>query len=385
MKTGARLPRGIRWLGLMALGGVSLAVQAEEKIVLLTSWYAQAEQGGYYQAQATGLYKKYGLDVEIRSGGPQVNGMQLLLSKRADVIIGYDLQLLEGIQRGFQAKAIAAPFQYDPQGLLTHADVTSLQGLKDKTLLVSSSGQATWWPWLKAQYQLSDAQVRPYTFNIQPFVVDDAVAQQAYVSSEVFQVQKAGVKANFFLFSEHGYPPYGGILIARPDTIAERKAAMAKFVRASMEGWVSYLKDPAPGNALIKQDNPKMSDDLLAWGVTQIREHHLIDGGDAASQGWGTMTDGWVSYLKDPAPGNALIKQDNPKMTDDLLAWGVTQIREHHLIDGGDAASQGWGTMTDARWQKTRDFMVSAGLLAAATDWKQAYTTEFVQAMQVKP
>ncbi len=105
MKTGARLPRGIRWLGLMALGGVSLAVQAEEKIVLLTSWYAQAEQGGYYQAQATGLYKKYGLDVEIRSGGPQVNGMQLLLSNRADVIIGYDLQLLEGIQRGFRGKS----------------------------------------------------------------------------------------------------------------------------------------------------------------------------------------------------------------------------------------------------------------------------------------
>jgi NitT/TauT family transport system substrate-binding protein len=190
----------------MALGGVSLAVQAEEKIVLLTSWYAQAEQGvlsgsGHWAVQKIWSRRRDPLR------WPQVNGMQLLLSKRADVIIGYDLQLLEGIQRGFQAKAIAAPFQYDPQGLLTHADVTSLQGLKDKTILVSSSGQATWWPWLKAQYQLSDAQVRPYTFNIQPFVVDDAVAQQAYVSSEVFQVQKAGVKANFFLFSEHGYPP----------------------------------------------------------------------------------------------------------------------------------------------------------------------------------
>lgn len=115
--------------------------------------------------------------------------MQLLLSKRADVIIGYDLQLLEGIQRGFRAKAIAAPFQYDPRGLLTHADVTPA-GAERQTLLVSSSGQATWWPWLKAQYQLSDAQVRPYTFNIQPFVVDDAVAQQAYVSSEVFQCRR---------------------------------------------------------------------------------------------------------------------------------------------------------------------------------------------------
>lgn len=329
MKIRSRIPWSYRMLGIVALSGMSLTVQAEEKIVLLTSWYAQAEQGGYYQAQATGIYKKYGLDVEIQSGGPQVNGMQLLLSKRADVIIGYDLQLLEGIQRGFQAKAIAAPFQFDPQGLLTHADVTSLEGLKGKTILVSSSGQATWWPWLKGQYHLSDAQARPYTFNIQPFVADDNVAQQAYVSSEVFQVQKAGVKSNFFLFSEHGYPPYGGILIARPETIADRQAAMAKFVRASMEGWVSYLNNPAPGNALIKKDNPKM--------------------------------------------------------TDDLLAWGVTQIRQHHLIDGGDAATEGWGIMTETRWRKTRDFMVSANLLKADTDWKQAYTTEFVQGMQVKP
>ncbi|MCF6629453.1 ABC transporter substrate-binding protein [Raoultella ornithinolytica] len=329
MKIRSRTPWGYRVLGLVALSGMSLAVEAEEKIVLLTSWYAQAEQGGYYQAQATGIYKKYGLEVDIRSGGPQVNGMQLLLSKRADVIIGYDLQLLEGIQRGFQAKAIAAPFQYDPQGLLTHTDVASLEGLKGKTILVSSSGQATWWPWLKGQYQLNDAQARPYTFNIQPFVADDNVAQQAYVSSEVFQVQKAGVKSNFFLFSEHGYPPYGGILIARPETIADRNAVLAKFVRASMEGWVSYLNNPAPGNALIKKDNPKM--------------------------------------------------------TDDLLAWAVTQIRQHHLIDGGDAASEGWGTMTETRWRKTRDFMVSANLLDAATDWKQAYTTEFVQTMQIKP
>ncbi|WP_434460794.1 ABC transporter substrate-binding protein [Serratia plymuthica] len=329
MKSISRIPLSCCVLSALIPATFSLAVHADEKIALLTSWYAQAEQGGYYQALATGIYKRYGLDVSIQSGGPQVNGMQLLLAKRADVIIGYDLQLLESVQRGFQAKAIAAPFQFDPQGLLTHDSVTSLDGLKDKTILVSSSGQSTWWPWLKARYQLSDSQVRPYTFNIQPFVADDNVAQQAYVSSEVFQAQKAGVKSNFFLFSEHGYPPYGGILITRPDLISSRNEAMAKFVQASMEGWVSYLHNPAAGNALIKKDNPKM--------------------------------------------------------TDDLLAWGVQQIKEHHLIDGGDAATKGWGSMTEARWQKTRDFMVNAKLLNADTDWKQAYTTEFVDQMQVKP
>jgi NitT/TauT family transport system substrate-binding protein len=112
MKMTSRLPLSCCVLGTLLLGAFSQAAQADEKIALLTSWYAQAEQGGYYQALATGIYKRYGLDVSIQSGGPQVNGMQLLLAKRADVIIGYDLQLLDAVQRGFPAKAIAAPFQF---------------------------------------------------------------------------------------------------------------------------------------------------------------------------------------------------------------------------------------------------------------------------------
>ena len=122
------------------------SAQANDKLVLQTTWYAQAEQGGYYQALAEGIYKKYGLDVTIKVGGPQINNMTLLLAKRADVIINYDLQVLKGIESGFPIKAIAAPFQVDPQGLITHADVKSLSDLKDKTILVSTSGQASWWP-----------------------------------------------------------------------------------------------------------------------------------------------------------------------------------------------------------------------------------------------
>ncbi|MBK5645782.1 MAG: ABC transporter substrate-binding protein, partial [Acinetobacter sp.] len=99
---------------------------AADKLVLQTTWFAQAEQGGYYQALAQEIYKKYGLDVDIKIGGPQVNNMTLLLSKRADIIINYDLQVLKGIESNFPIKAVAAPFQFDPQGVLTHSDVKSL-------------------------------------------------------------------------------------------------------------------------------------------------------------------------------------------------------------------------------------------------------------------
>ncbi|MDR6710973.1 NitT/TauT family transport system substrate-binding protein [Pseudomonas hunanensis] len=306
--------------------GLAPQASANEQVVLLTSWYAQAEQGGFYQALADGLYAKEGLDVTIRMGGPQVNGMQLLVSRQADFIVNYDLQILKSVEQGLPVVAIAAPFQGDPQGLMTHADVSGLDALTGKQVLVSTSGQQTWWPWLKGKYQLQDSQARPYTFNLQPFLAGPDTTQQAYASSELFQAIKAGTKPNFFLFADSGYPPYGSTVATRQELIEQHPERVAGFVRASLEGWRRYLENPAAGNALIKRDNPNMSDELLAWGVSTLKQYHLVT--------------------------------------------------------GGDAATQGIGTMTDARWQATRDFMVEAGLLGAAAPWQKAYTTRFVQGLQ---
>src|SRR5882724_7029824 len=61
---------------------------AQDKITLGTNWKAQAEHGGFYQAVASGIYKKYGLDVTIRMGGPQVNHPQLLAAGAIDFNMG---------------------------------------------------------------------------------------------------------------------------------------------------------------------------------------------------------------------------------------------------------------------------------------------------------
>src|SRR5947209_7403414 len=83
------------------LAGAALAAslapsQATDKVTILTNWFAQAEHGGFYQAKATGLYEKAGLDVTIKMGGPQVNSSQLLLAGDADFMMGYDIQVLKG-------------------------------------------------------------------------------------------------------------------------------------------------------------------------------------------------------------------------------------------------------------------------------------------------
>lgn len=123
--------------------------------------------------------------------------MTLLLSKRADIIINYDLQVLKGIESNFPIKAVAAPFQFDPQGVLTHGDVKSLADLKGKTILVSTSGQASWWPWLKGKYKLNAAQARPYTFNMQPFLAGKMWHSKPMQPLKSFR-QKAEPSSNFF-------------------------------------------------------------------------------------------------------------------------------------------------------------------------------------------
>lgn len=303
--------------------------QAADPITLLTSWYAQAEHGGFYQALATGLYKQAGLDVTIKMGGPQVNDMQLLVGGQADFILGYDFQVLSSVEAGIPVTTVAASFQFDPQGMLTHDDVKSLADLKGKTILVAGSGRSSWWPWLKEKYHYSDDQTRPYTFNLQPFFADPNVAMQAYPSSEPYQANQAHAKTHFFLFADDGYPPYNTTIVGMRSTLKDKPDVVARFVKASMQGWKSYLADPAPGNALIKKDNPEM--------------------------------------------------------TDAQLAFGVEQLKKLKLVTGGDAGTLGIGAMTDARWKKTYDYMTQARLLKAGTDYKSAYTLQFIQTAKVMP
>ena len=314
--------------GLLGLAA-ALPAAAQDKVTAITTWFAQAEHGGFYQAVATGIYRKHGLDVTLKMGGPQVNGVQLLLAGQADFIMNYDFAILQGVEKGFPLVTVAAPFQFDLQGVMARDDVPSLGALKDKTILVAGTGTTYWWPWVKKKYGFTDAQMRPYTFNLQPFFSDPAIAQQAFVSSEPYQAEQKGVKAKFFLLADAGYPPYTGAITTTRDTVAKRPDVVARFVRASMEGWKSYLADPAPGNALIKKDNPQMSDGQLAYGLQKIKELQVVT--------------------------------------------------------GRDAARLGIGAMTDERWEQTAKFMVEWGLLKPDTDWRKAYTLQFVKEVRVMP
>jgi NitT/TauT family transport system substrate-binding protein len=290
---------------LAALFTVAAAPRAQgpDRIVFATDWLAEAEHGGYYQAQAEGIYKKYGLDVTIKPGGPQVNGLQLLAAGQLDVVMGDALQVISAVEQGVPLTAIAATFQKNPAAIIAHPGVGALADLKGKPIAIGAASNTTFWPWLKQKYEFSDDQKRPYGFSVQPFLADPSLSQQGFATSEPFSIEKGGVKPVVFLLADLGYPPYAETLIVMRSTLDKRADALKRFVRASAEGWKSYLANPAPGNALIKRDNPEMSDDLLAYSHRKLKEYGIVAGGDAATRGLLTMTDArWtrtVDFLRD--------------------------------------------------------------------------------------
>src|ERR1700742_3704648 len=232
-------------------------------ITFVTDWKAQAEHGGFYEALAEGFYAKRGLDVTIRAGGPQVNVPQLLAGGAADFGIGSNSFItLNLVKQGVPLRAVIAVFQQDPQVLISppRRDLTSLEEMRGRPILISDGAMTSFWPWLKARWKFSDNQIRKYTFNLAPFLVDPNAIQEGYLTSEPFTIeQQAHFKPKVFLLADYGYPGYANMVLVPQKWIDTNRKTVQAFVNAARRGWERYLIDPRPGNALIKRDTPDMT------------------------------------------------------------------------------------------------------------------------------
>jgi NitT/TauT family transport system substrate-binding protein len=312
---------------LTRLPGRTANAQTLDKVSYQTSWRAQAEHGGFYQAVAAGIYKKYGIDCDLRMGGPQVSVSQLLMGGRVDLAMSSGLEALNYAKEDLPFFCAASIFQKSPDVLIAHAGSgnDSFEKLKGKTILVGAGGRVSFWLFLKAKYGYSDEQMRPYTFNLAPFLADQNLVQQGYLSSEPYALRQAGANPVTLLLADAGFDNYLCTIATSKKLATEKKDVVQRFVTASLEGWAQY-----------------------------------IQGGPAIEA------------------ANALIKQHNPDMPDDKIAYAIKVMNEHGIVMSGDALTLGVGAMTEDRWSRFYNSMADVGTLPKGVDPKKAYTLEFV-------
>jgi len=302
--------------------------QSLDKLSFNTDWRAQAEHGGYYQAIAAGLYKASGIELDLRPGGPSLNIGQMLLAGRVDMIMSNSFEAFTYVREQAPFFTIASIFQKDPQVMIAHPGTgfDSFEKMRGRPLLISNGSRSTFWPYLRKKYGLSDAQLRPYNFNMAPFLADPQAIQQGFVTSEAYSIAKAlGKEPEVLLIADAGFSAYQTTIAISRKLAREKKELIQRFVDATLEGWAQYL-----------------------------------EGGPATDA------------------ANALIKKDNPEQTDDRIHHAIKELNAKGIVRSGDALTGGIGAMSDARWQGFYDSMVDVDVLPKGLDARQAYTLEFV-------
>ena len=284
-----------RTLATLALACLAASALAADRVVFATNWKAQAAHGGFYQALADGTYARYGLEVEIRPGGPQVNNRPLLPAGRIDFLMtGNLLHSFDNVKNGVPTVVVASMFQKDPQALFAHpggANKDFADLARAPVAWIAKDAQFTWWQWLKAEHGFRDAQLRPYAYNLGPFLADPRSIQQGYAVEEPVSIERqGGFRPLTFLLADHGFSTYSTLIEAREETVRTRPELVQRFVDASIVGWVRYLYgDRRAGDALILRDNPDMRPETIAGSVALMKELGIVDSGDARTLGIGAM------------------------------------------------------------------------------------------------
>ena len=322
---------------LTALALATPAMAENVAVVFGTNWLAQAEHGGFYQSVADGTYAACGLDVTIQPGGPQVNNRALMIAGKVDYHMGGNLlEAFSAAAEGVPIVAVAAAFQKEPQVILAHpGKAKTFEDLKNlDKILIGDQGYASFYQWMKAAYGFTDEQREVYTFNPAPFIANENWGMQGYLSSEPYMVAKeAGFTPDVFLIADAGYSTYSTLIETMADTVATKPEQVTCFVDGSIKGWYNYL-------------------------------------------------------YNDNSAANAMIKKDNPDITDEAIAYAIEKMKSAGIVESGDTETLGIGAMSEARVKDFFDKMVTAGVVAADVNWAGTINTTFVNkgvGMDLKP
>lgn len=288
------------------------------KVVL--NWFAKHEHGGLYAAELKNYYKDAGLDVTIEQGGPQISSIQIVASGKAEFGIAHADQLLLARKQGIPVVAVATTFQISPQALMFRKDepVKSFADVNGRTVFIQQ-GQP-YWEFLKKKYSLDKVKELAYTGEHSSFISDASAVSQCFVSGEPFALKQQGVDVSALLLADAGYKPYAAVVYTTEKYMKEHPDAVKAFVAGTVKGW-GYYKDNS----------------------SEIHNYLL---------------------------------QKNPKITIAELEFGEKTQRD--FIYGGEAAANGVGFMTEARWTELMDQLIDIKLLDRKVDVKSVFTTQFL-------
>ncbi len=304
-------------LALLAAAALPASAQDARPVRILTNWFAQPDQAGYWQAQQEQLGKEAGIRIAVQQGGPRIQTIPQVASGQAEFGIGNADDVLLARLRGAPVKAVFSHLAYVPYTFVYHRDpaVKGLADLQGRSFAVNLG--SAYWEWTKKQHPLANVREIPVTGDLSLFRNDPKMVQQGYSLYLPARMAEAGLDVQQITVASLGYRPYG-VLFTTDEMIQKNPALVKATIAAVQKGWIHYVRDPGGLKTLLTDMNKQMSPAVY----------------DAA----------------------------NKEMIENLVSHDLGRI----------------GCMEDARWKELAGQLKGVGFLPAGFDEKQAYDRTLV-------
>ena len=229
---------------------LSFNTHAGDKFTLQTKWVTQAQFAGYYVALEKGYYDDEGLDVTIKSGGPDIAPPQVIAGGGADILIEWMPAALASREKGLNLVNIAQPFKRSGMMLTCRKDsgISSPSDFSDKTLGVWFYGnEYPFLSWMSKLNMATDGSAGGVTvlkqgWGIEPILQKQADCVSTMTYNEYWQVIDGGLSADelvVFSYDQQGVSTLEDGLYVLEENLSDPAFVdkAARFLRASMKGW----------------------------------------------------------------------------------------------------------------------------------------------------
>jgi signal transduction histidine kinase len=283
------LPAGVAW--------------AAEKVTLQLKWTHAFQFAGYYAAVEKGYYRDAGLDVQLLEATPGGDPLEAVLSDQAQYGVGTS-SLLLARKAGKPVVVLAAIFQHSPLVLVAREDKASkgTQGIHDivgKRVMIEPQSDELL-AYLKQEGITPDSLLQvPHSFHAEDLIEGRVDAMSAYVSNELFYLDRANFDYQVYTPRTGGIDFYGDNLYTTEKEISTHPERVRAFREASLRGWQYAMQHPEEITDLIiaKYSDRHPRDFYLfeAKRMAALLRHDLIEAGYMSSGRWRHIADTYAN------------------------------------------------------------------------------------------
>jgi NitT/TauT family transport system substrate-binding protein len=262
-----------------------------EKVTLLMNWFAQAEQGGYFQAQAAETGKATGLQIDVQQGGPQIQTIPQVAAGKADFGVAQADELMLARANGVPVVEVFGGMDKYLQCLMYHPS-TGMHDFADisgKQVAVAPSGG--FWPYLKRRFAIKNAKEINFTGSLAEFKRNKNLVQQCFITSEPYYATQQKMDHAELMVADSGYNPYSQGLFTSEQMVSEHPDLVRKVVAAVQAGWTQFLADPAKAKALIQKVNKDTDPAAFDFAAKELKDGGYLGNpvGGMTAQRWDTL------------------------------------------------------------------------------------------------